>query len=151
MVSRAIGKSKELGKEGFDRTKSFFQGGSIISKLLLTVIFIILFIVCVNLIKRLYRKYQQIKNASPWIFKGTNDAKTRMVILQDPNKYGAITLPRSENEYAGLEFAYMLWIHIDDWSKNENKMKHILHKGNSSGEPLQSPGIWLDKTKTIFL
>tara|TARA_B110000879_G_scaffold209588_1_gene297694 strand:- start:86 stop:892 length:807 start_codon:yes stop_codon:yes gene_type:complete len=151
MVSRAIDKSKELGKEGFSRTKSFFQGGSVISKLLMTVIFIILFIVCVNLIKRLYRKYQQIKNASPWVFKGTKDAKTRMVILQDPTKYGAITLPRSENEYAGLEFAYMLWIHIDDWSKNENKMKHILHKGNSSGEPLQSPGIWLDKTKNTLV
>ena len=45
----------------------------------------------------------------------------------------------------------MLWIHIDDWSKNENKMKHILHKGNSTGNPLQSPGIWLDKTKNTLI
>ena len=75
-------------------------------------IFIILFIVCVNLIKRLYRKYQQIKNSSPWVFKGTKDAKTRMVILQDPTKYGAVTLPRSKNEYGGLEFTHICFGYI---------------------------------------
>ena len=147
MVSGIVDKTKVSGMALYNKGKDFLSGGTVVSKIMLTMIFIILFIVCVNLIKRLYRKYQQIKNSSPWVFKGTKDAKSRMVILQDPTKYGAVTLPRSENEYGGLETSYMLWIHIDNWSHNANKMKHILHKGNSSGEPLQAPGIWLHAEK----
>tara|TARA_B110000908_G_scaffold63130_1_gene76728 strand:- start:93 stop:893 length:801 start_codon:yes stop_codon:yes gene_type:complete len=144
---KLLSKSKETSSAAYGKTKDFFKGGSVISKLVMTVLFIVLFIFSVNLIKRAYRKYYELAYSSPWIFKGTKDAKTRMVVLQDPSKYGSVTVPRSKNEYGGLETSYMLWIHIDNWSHNANKMKHILHKGNSSGEPLQAPGIWLHAEK----
>jgi len=146
-MNNALDKSKDFGKNSLGKGKKFLSSGSPLSKIVIALLFIVLFIAGVKLIKKLYKKYNEIMYSSPWVFKGTKDAKTRMVILQDPSKFGAITIPRSKNEYGGLELSYMLWIHIDNWAHNENKMKHILHKGNSSGEPLQAPGIWLHKDK----
>ena len=90
-----------------------------------------------------FTKYQKWIAGSPYILRGTKDGKKRMLIIQNPASTDAITLHRSENEYQGLEFSYMMWIYIDDWSYKYGEWKHVLHKGNESSWPNRAPGIWL--------
>ena len=161
----AVVKTKEVAMNAYGKTRNFLVSGSTFSRIIVAILFIIIFIIVVNSIKRGYTMYQKIANSSPWIFKGTKDAKARMVVIQDPTKYGAITLSKSKNEYGGLEFTYMKWIYINNWGYQEGKWKHILHKGNASGIDnqsdggegdgpggplLQAPGIWLHKDKNAL-
>lgn len=159
-------KSKEVVDKVYRKTRNFLSSGTIFSRIILAVLFIAVFIVVVNIIRKGYSMYQNMANSSPWIFKGTKDAKSRMVVIQDPSKYGAVTLPKSKNEYGGLEFTYMTWIHVDNWGYQQGKWKHILHKGNSNGPNnqvdggennegpggplLQAPGIWLHKDENTL-
>ena len=43
----------------------------------------------------------------------------------------------------GIEFTYSLWIYIDDFTTNEGKWKHILHKGNQDTWPNRAPALFL--------
>ena len=70
--------------------------------------------IVINLIKTLNKKFKNYKSSSPWILKGTKVGNKRMIVLQDPPKENALTLGRSENEKAGLEFTYSFWMHIND-------------------------------------
>jgi hypothetical protein len=113
-------------------------------------IILIIIIISVSIIKNLYNKYNNYKNSKPWLFKGTKNAKKRIIIPQDPANENSITLQRSKNEKNGLEFSYCFWMNIDDWSYKYGKWKHILHKGNDKSWPLRSPGIWLHPKKNTL-
>tara|TARA_B110000211_G_C14031003_1_gene532131 strand:- start:759 stop:1601 length:843 start_codon:yes stop_codon:yes gene_type:complete len=132
------------------RGSAFLSSGTAISKITKAALVVVVVIVLSLVIKYLYKAYCTYSNASPWILKGTKDARKRMIVLQDPAKYGAVTLGRSKNEYGGLEFTYMWWMHIDDWSYRNGDWKHIFHKGNDNASPLQCPGVWLHKTKNVM-
>lgn len=112
-------------------------------KIIKAVIAIIIILVIVYIGKLIFKKYKDYKNSKPWILKGTKSARKRMIVLQDPSKNSAITLGRSKNEERGLEFSYIFWMYIDDWSVKYGQWKHVLHKGNDSSWPLRSPGVWL--------
>merc|ERR1711991_242911 len=111
------------------------------------IVITILIMFLVNIGKRIYKGYKKYSEGSPWILKGTKDAKKRMILLQDPSRMGSKTLGRSENEYSGLEFSYAFWMHIDDWAYKYGQWKHVFHKGNSSSWPLRAPGVWLHPKK----
>ena len=143
-------KSKEVVDKVYGKTRNFLSSGTIFSRIILAVLFIAVFIVVVNIIRKGYSMYQNMANSSPWIFKGTKDAKSRMVVIQDPSKYGAVTLPKSKNEYGGLEFTYMTWIHVDNWGYQQGKWKHILHKGDKDASTVQ-PGVWFHPRKNKIL
>ena len=126
-----------------NKSKDFVNGDSPISKIVKAFVIIIVVMFLINMAKRIYIGYEKWSSGSPWILKGTKDAKKRMLILQDPSKEGAITINRSENEYGGLEFSYTMWMYIDDWSYKYGQWKHVMHKGNETSWPLRCPGIWL--------
>jgi hypothetical protein len=106
--------------------------------LLVGVIYLVL-----ETLKSIYVGYSKWARGSPYLLAGTKDAKKRMLVLQDPSKSDSTTLYRSENEFEGLEFSYMMWMYIDDWSYKYGEWKHVLHKGNESSWPNRAPGIWL--------
>jgi len=143
-----------------EKTKSFFKNivgrasdhidNSPLKKIPKIVYIIILIIILLVVGTFLFKKYMSSKNSKPWILKGTKTGKKRMVILQDPNVDGSITLERSKNKKNGLEFTYMFWIYIDDWTVNRGNWKHIMHKGNERGWPLRAPGIWLHPKKNAM-
>lgn len=126
---------------------TLLQGDSTNSRIAKILFAIIAITLIINVGSKLFKKYKQFMNSSPWILNGTKVGNKRMIVLQDPSKENAITLGRSENEKAGLEFTYSFWIHINDWSYKYGQWKHILHKGNDSSWPLRSPGIWLHPKK----
>lgn len=41
----------------------------------------------------------------------------------------------------GYDYTYSLWLNVDDWNYNNNKPKHIFHKGDRPGK-ICNPGVW---------
>jgi len=118
-----------------------------IAKVLIAILIVL---VIIKIGKKVLNTYQSWKESKPWILKGTKSAKKRMIILQDPSKSSAVNIKRSENEEGGLEFSYVFWMFIDDWSYKYGQWKHVLHKGNESSWPLRCPGIWLHPKENIL-
>lgn len=129
------------------RLTGFAQDNSTMSMLIKAVLAVAFCIVMIKAMKRVVKGYKDYKNSAPWILKGTKNAQKRMIILQDPSKEGAKTLGRSKNEEGGLEFSYVMWMYIEDWSYKYGQWKHIMHKGNESSWPLRAPGMWLHPKK----
>ena len=128
-----------LKAKGTDLWKGDSKTNSVIKAIILGgLIFII-----VNFIMKGYIRYTKWNRSSPWLLKATKDASKRMIVLQNPNKYGSVPTYKSENQYGGLEFSYAMWLYIEDWSYKFGSWKHILHKGNESSWPLRAPGLWL--------
>ena len=126
-----------------NKSKEFMGGDGMAPKIVKAIVLALVIVVIVEGIKKAVKGYNKYAGGSPWILKGTKDAKKRMLILQDPSKEGSKTIHRSENEYGGLEFSYAMWMYIEDWSYKFGQWKHVLHKGNESSWPLRCPGIWL--------
>jgi len=104
---------------------------------LIAIVVAILFVIIVgysaySLVTDLYNTY----NSEPYLVKGTKLGKTTVVIP------GYRVQPSVDQKY-GAEFAYAMWIYINDWTYKQNEWKHILHKGSHTAMPLQAPGIWL--------
>ena len=126
-----------------NNVSSLIKSNTYTSKIVKAVVIVLVVVLAVYLSKKVFYKYTNWVNSAPWVLKGTKSAKKRMIILQDPNKQNAIELKRSKNEYNGIEFSYVFWMFIDDWTYKKGEWKHVMHKGNSSAWPLRSPGVWL--------
>jgi len=99
---------------------------------------------------KMYRSINSFRKGSPYIFEKTKDARRRVIISQNPNKEGSVTLPRSSNEKGGIEFSYSTWLFIDNYNYKLGQWKHVFHKGNDSSWPLRAPGVWLHPTKNAL-
>lgn len=132
------------------RGVSLLQGDSFSSRIykLLLALCVIYFVIRFS--RTITKRYNNYKMSTPWILEGTKSGNKRMIVLQDPSKENSITLGRSENEKAGLEFTYSFWMHINDWSYKYGQWKHIMHKGNDSSWPNRSPGVWLHPKKNAM-
>lgn len=93
-----------------------------------------------------YNWFMSTKSNKVWVLNGTKSARKRMVLLQDPRKYGSVPLERSSDQPGGLEYGYSFWMYIDDWSYKYNEWKHVFHKGNDTAWPLRGPAVFLHPT-----
>ena len=75
-------------------------------------------------------------NGTPKLIDGMVDAKQLIVIPQDPDTSGSITIPRSVNATEGIEFTWSVWIFIDDLTYNEGKYRCVFYKGNDFAKNL---------------
>ncbi len=41
----------------------------------------------------------------------------------------------------GYDYSYSVWLNVEDWNYNNNKPKHIFHKGDRKGR-VCNPGVW---------
>ena len=126
-----------------DAIVNLYKGDGRSSVIFKAVLAVIAVVVGVTILKKAALRYSKWSKASPWLLKATKDGKKRMIILQDPLKEGSKPVFKSENQFGGLEFSYVFWIYIDDWSYKFGQWKHVLHKGNDSSWPLRAPGVWL--------
>ena len=93
---------------------------------------IVLFIVI-----KIILSFQTEKTSSPYLIETTKMA-TR------PKSIPAYKIKPSFDRKYGIEFTYALWVFIDGTSfEQNNDWKHVFHKGNPSGTPLQAPGMWI--------
>ena len=116
---------------------------NIVNQLLLAVIAIVLIVTVVNLVRAIVSRIVAYYRGTPWIVKGTKDARHELRISQDPRIESSVPLRRSLNEGDGMEFSYMLWMFIDDFDYKKGQWKHVFHKGNEQASPNRAPGVWL--------
>jgi hypothetical protein len=105
-------------------------------KILKVVVIFSVFIVLIWIYKRVTKDYSVALQNEPWLVYGNHSARDSLTIPGHKLRYPI------DNKH-GIEFSYSFWLRIDDWSSKFNEWKHILHRGNESGIPLQSPGFWL--------
>ena len=146
--------STEILSKVIDSIQNTFNGimtsESITAKVIKATICVIILGVIFSIIETITTKIKDIREATPFIIKGTKSAKTAKIITQDPREPKSITLKRSKNQHSGLEFTYSFWILIDDWTYKYGEWKHVFHKGNQEGYPLRSPGVWLHPKENIM-
>lgn len=149
----ALENTKSFAKKSIKTVKTFVPNGAL-KYILYSVITVSCIMIGIHFSKNLFNKYNKWKNSSQWILNGTKSAKNKQVILQDPSKRNSVTLNRSENMDGGIEFTYVFWMYIDDWSHKYGEWKHVFHKGNATSWPLRAPGVWLhpeDNTLRVYM
>lgn len=108
-----------------------------IRNIIIGIVSILIIIFTLYFIYRLFRDYNSFHNNEPWIVRGTKTARSPKVIP------GELIKESTDSQY-GIEFTYVMWLYVNDWTTfKSSEYKHVMHKGDQSGMPLQAPGIWL--------
>jgi len=136
-------------------TQDFLESNSLIAKFAFLLFILFLFIILFRLGVMILEYFFSPSN-NPKIIDGMIDAKQLIVIPQDPNSQGAITINRSVNATEGIEFTWSVWVFIDDITYNSGKYRCVFYKGNdfiSNSDyqglnfPNNAPGMYLAPNK----
>ena len=133
-------------------TKEFLESNSLVAKVAFLLLVLVVFVIAVKFSAR-FMAWVFSYNKSPYLFDGMVDAKTMMVIPQDPNSSGSIPIIRSDDQSNGVEFTYSVWMFIDDLVYQSGQYKHVFHKGNDDinlstnpigmNHPNNGPGLYI--------
>jgi len=133
-------------------TKDFLESNSLVAKVAFLLLILIVFVIAVRFSAQLL-SWMFSYNRQPFLIDGMVDAKQMIVIPQDPNASGSVPLVRSDNQEAGIEFTYSVWIFIDDLVYQQGQYRHIFHKGNDNinytnapigmNQPNNAPGLYI--------
>jgi len=110
-------------------TTEFFNSDSLIAKFAFILLVLFLFVILLRLGISVL-SYFLTSPGSTKLITGMVDAKQLIVIPQDPNTPGAVTITRSVNATDGIEFTWSTWIYIDDLTYNSGKYRCVFYKGN---------------------
>jgi len=133
-------------------TKEFLESNSLVAKIAFLLLVLVVFVIAVRFSAQ-FLSWVFSYNGSPYLFNGMVDAKTMMVIPQDPNVSGAIPVIRSDDQAQGVEFTYSVWMFIDDLVYQQGQYRHVFHKGNDDinfstspmgmNHPNNGPGLYI--------
>jgi hypothetical protein len=112
-----------------DATQDFLNSNSIIAKLAFFLLVLFGFIILLRL-GISFLGYMLSPSGTPKLINGMVDAKQLVVIPQDPEAEGAVTVSRSVNADEGIEFTWSVWMFIDDLTYNSGKYRCVFYKGN---------------------
>lgn len=143
---------KNKGGEKIGIVKNYlFQGNDILSQIVLAIVIIILGVIAIYILKGLFKSVMNYADGKVWLLNGTRVAKNQLVInTSNSGRSDYKKILRSNNEMGGIEFTYSIWIFIDDFTINEGKWKHILHKGNHDTWPNRAPAIFIHPNKNTL-
>jgi hypothetical protein len=140
----------KLSSNVTSKFNSIIESDSIVAKIIKATLVIIVLTIIFKSIEYGINRAKDFKARTPYLLKGTKDAKIATVITQNPKDEESITLKLSDNQQNGLEFSYMFWINIDDYTYKQKEWKHVFHKGTQDGYPLRAPGVWLHPNNNIM-
>lgn len=112
-----------------DATQDFLNSNSIIAQLAFFLLVLFGFIILLRL-GISFLGYMLSPSGTPKLINGMVDAKQLVVIPQDPEAEGAVTVSRSVNADEGIEFTWSVWVFIDDLTYNSGKYRCVFYKGN---------------------
>lgn len=125
-----------------NKTNDFLKSDSLVSKIIFLFIALIVFILCIKFTINIINKYKNTD--SPLLINGMIDAKNQIVIPQNPNTNGAVTLARSNNQQNGIEFTWSVWIFIDNLQYLSGKYKNVFYKGyENKTSTTNAPGLYI--------
>lgn len=134
-------------------TQDFLNSNSIVAQIAFLLLVVFVFMILLRLGISLLGYYMG-PDSTPKLVDGMVDAKQLIVIPQDPDTSGAITISRSVNATEGIEFTWSVWIYIDDLTYNSGKYKCVFYKGNDYAKnpeaevqglnfPNNAPGLYI--------
>ena len=119
-------------------TKEFFESNSLVAQIAFLLLVLFAFLILLRLgISML--GYFMNSTGSVKLIDGMVDAKQLIVIPQDPEAQGSITINRSVNENEGIEFTWSVWIYIDDLTYNTGTYRCVFYKGNDFATNPENP------------
>lgn len=110
-------------------TQEFFNSNSVVAQIAFLLLVLFGFVILLRLGIGLLG-YFMSKGGSPRLINGMVDAKQLIVIPQDPESEGAITIDRSVNASEGIEFTWSVWVYIDDLTYKSGNYRCVFYKGN---------------------
>jgi hypothetical protein len=138
-------------------TREFFDSNSLVAKIAFLLLVLVGFTILLRLGIWLIGSLLISQAANPRLIDGMIDAKTQLVIQQDPKMPNSINVSRSANQNQGIEFTWSCWMFINDLVYNTTKYRCVFYKGNdyvsadsSAGSvtdglnfPNNSPGLYI--------
>lgn len=116
---------------------------NIVNQLALATLLLMILFFVVWAIRAVMIKVNNYIVATPWIVPYMKEADKELRIVQDPNDPTAVPLRRSLNERNGIEFTYMTWLYVKNFTYKQGELKHIFHKGNFDGKNgLRAPAMY---------
>ena len=119
-------------------TQEFFNSNSLIAQVAFFLLVLLVFMILLRLGISLLG-YFMGPDGTPKLIDGMVDAKQLIVIPQDPETEGSITISRSVNANEGIEFTWSVWIYIDDLTYNSGKYRCVFYKGNDFAKNSNAP------------
>jgi len=114
-VATATGETfKSFSSNYRGATREFFDSNSLVAKIAFLLLVLVGFTILLRLGIWLIGSLLISQATSPRLIDGMIDAKTQMVIPQDPKVPTAINVSRSANQNKGIEFTWSCWIFIND-------------------------------------
>jgi hypothetical protein len=110
-------------------TEDFLNSNSIVAQVAFLLLVLFVFMILLRLGISLLG-YFMGPDGSPKLIDGMVDAKQLIVIPQDPETSGSVTISRSVNANEGIEFTWSVWIFIDDLTYNSGRYRCVFYKGN---------------------
>jgi hypothetical protein len=110
-------------------TKEFFESNSLVAKIAFLLLVLFVFSILLRLGIGILGYFLGTED-SPKIINGMVDAKTQLVIPQNPQDSTAVTISRSVNATEGIEFTWSCWIYINDLVYQSGKYRCVFYKGN---------------------
>lgn len=124
----------------------------LLNQLALAVVFIVILLILYSFIKYIFSRIKSVTEGSPYIVREMKDASQTLMIPQDPSIPNSIPLRRSLNENGGIEFSYLSWLYVADYSYKFDSPKHIFHKGNFNGKfGSMTPGLFLKEKENALV
>jgi hypothetical protein len=109
----------------------FSFSNTIIAKFAFLLLVIILFLFLINLGINLIA-YITSPGNNPYLFKGMRRGTDSLIVSQDPNSTGSMTIARSNNQSTGAEFTWSIWLLIEDVPPSGSAYQHIFNKGDAT-------------------
>ena len=110
-------------------TKEFLNSNSVVATFAFIILVFIVFVILLR-IGGTILSWIFAPSEEPVLLPGMINAKQMVKIPQNPSVKNSIPIIRSVNDMTGIEFTWSVWIYIDDHDINEDRYKHIFHKGN---------------------
>lgn len=132
----------------------FFNSNSVVAQVAFLLLVLFVFVILLRLGISILG-YYLAPSQSPKLIDGMVDAKQIIVIPQDPDTTGAMTITRSTNANEGIEFTWSVWIYIDDLTYNSGRYRCVFYKGNDYAKnpnkqdtqglnfPNNAPGVYI--------
>ena len=113
-----------------DATQDFLNSNSVVAQVAFLLLVLFVFVILLRLGITLLGYLFAYSDGTPKLIDGMVDAKQLIVIPQDPQSEGSITINRSVNANEGIEFSWSVWIFIDDLTYNSGRYRCVFYKGN---------------------
>ena len=128
----------ESNNKYLNTTQDFFKSNSIVAKLAFLLLVIFVFILALRIGISILGYFFGPSDTAQLV-QGTIDAATNpMIIPQNPDANGAVTLNRSVNESGGIEFTWSVWMFVNGDDMDSPRYRCVFYKGNDYATQMSS-------------